>query len=350
MKPQNGPKHELNDLLERVSGRLQVNSRFSTSLETKAQLRNTISRTREQLAAEESRSRDLVAAVASVQAESDDLRSEVSELRGRVSEEFKERQRLEHTVRELQAQARVIERRDKMSRADDTPTLLRNDTGDSSRRMSTQPSGNSASSGLRELKLGRRESSSSTLSLRAARSAPSQPRQTSPSQPTPVSPQPANAVFNKRSSSLMTQLVLEPEPEPTADEALLLELVNAKTSEAQARQEVDELRRSLAIQRRKQEEERRAQEEALQRALAEAETAKAEAQAWRSAESQSRPIVSVSDTSLPGTPGEDSGVSLSSGRQTPDKDAKPTTAASTVGGWFWGRRTASTSTAKILSP
>jgi hypothetical protein len=350
VKPQNGPKHELNDLLERVSGRLQVNSRFSTSLETKAQLRNTISRTREQLAAEESRSRDLVAAVASVQAESDDLRSEVSELRGRVSEEFKERQRLEHTVRELQAQARVIERRDKMSRADDTPTLLRNDTGDSSRRMSTQPSGNSASSGLRELKLGRRESSSSTLSLRAARSAPSQPRQTSPSQPTPASPQPANAVFNKRSSSLMTQLVLEPEPEPTADEALLLELVNAKTSEAQARQEVDELRRSLAIQRRKQEEERRAQEDALQRALAEAETAKAEAQAWRSAESQSRPIVSVSDTSLPGTPGEDGGVSLSSGRQTPDKDAKPTTAASTVGGWFWGRRTASTSTAKILSP
>ena len=148
----------------------------------------------------------------------------------------------------------------------------------------------------------------------------------------------------------MTQLVLKPEPEPTADEALLLELVNAKTSEAQARQEVDELRRSLAIQRRKQEEERRAQEDALQRALAEAETAKAEAQAWRSAESQSRPIVSVSDTSLPGTPGEDGGVSLSSGRQTPDKDAKPTTAASTVGGWFWGRRTASTSTAKILSP
>jgi hypothetical protein len=148
----------------------------------------------------------------------------------------------------------------------------------------------------------------------------------------------------------MTQLMQDPEPEPSADEALLLELVNAKTSEAQARQEVDELRRSLAIQRRKNEEERRAQEEALQRALAEAETAKAEAQAWRSAESQFKPAVTVSDTSLPGTPGEDGGVSLSSGRNTPDKDAKPTTAASTVGGWFWGRRTASTSTAKILSP
>jgi hypothetical protein len=335
VKPQNGPKNELNDLVERVSSRLEVNSRFSTSIETKAQLRATISRTREQLAAEESRSRDLVATVASVQAESEDLRSEVSELRGRVSDEFKERQRLEHTVRELQAQARVI---------------VRSDTGDSSRRMSTQPSGNSPSSGLRELKLGRRESSSSVPSLRAARTAPSQPRQVSPSQPTPASPPPTNTTFNKRSSSLMTQLMQDPEPEPSADEALLLELVNAKTSEAQARQEVDELRRSLAIQRRKNEEERRAQEEALQRALAEAETAKAEAQAWRSAESQFKPAVTVSDTSLPGTPGEDGGVSLSSGRNTPDKDAKPTTAASTVGGWFWGRRTASTSTAKILSP
>jgi hypothetical protein len=335
VKPQNGPKNELNDLVERVSSRLEVNSRFSTSIETKAQLRATITRTRDQLAAEESRSRDLVATVASVQAESEDLRSEVSELRGRVSDEFKERQRLEHTVRELQAQARVI---------------VRSDTGDSSRRMSTQPSGNSPSSGLRELKLGRRESSSSVPSLRAARTAPSQPRQVSPSQPTPASPPPTNTTFNKRSSSLMTQLMQDPEPEPSADEALLLELVNAKTSEAQARQEVDELRRSLAIQRRKNEEERRAQEEALQRALAEAETAKAEAQAWRSAESQFKPAVTVSDTSLPGTPGEDGGVSLSSGRNTPDKDAKPTTAASTVGGWFWGRRTASTSTAKILSP
>ena len=352
VKPQSGPKLELNELVDRVSSRLEVNSRFSTSLETKAQLRNTISRTREQLAAEESRSRDLVATVASVQAESDDLRSEVSELRGRVSEEFKERQRLEHTVRELQAQARVIERRDLMSRTDDAPTLLRSDTSDSSRRMSTQPPGNSPSSGLRELKLGRRESSSSVPSLRAARSAPSQPRQSSPTQPTPASPPPTNAGFNKRSSSLMTQLVQEPEPEPSADEALLLELVNAKTSEAQARQEVDELRRSLAIQRRKQEEERRAQEEALQRALAVAETAKAEAQAWRSADEsrQSKPpAVTLSDTSLPGTPGEDGGVSLS-GRATPDTDAKPATAASTVGGWFWGRRTASTSTAKVLSP
>jgi hypothetical protein len=362
VNPPSGPKQELNDLLERVSGRLQVNSRFSTSLETKAQLRNTISRTREQLAGEESRSRDLVATIASCQAESDDLRSEVSELRARVSEEFKERQRLEHTVRELQAQARVIERRELLTRTENNerPTLSRADSNDN-RRISVQTfSGSSgAASGLRELKLGRRESSSSVPSLRNPR-ATSQTRQSPPA--TAVSPPPTTVTFGDRTSSLNAQVVLTPEPEPTADDALLLELVNAKTAEAQARQEVDELRRSLAVQRRKQDEEKRSQDETLRRALAELETAKAEAYAWRSADSQqqqqgggsSKPLPFLnSDKSLPGTPGEEAGgvsLVLTPGPETPEKDAKPVTAASTVGGWFWGRRTASTSQAKLLSP
>jgi hypothetical protein len=168
--------------------------------------------------------------------------------------------------------------------------------------------------------------------------------------------------FGDRTSSLNAQVVLTPEPEPTADDALLLELVNAKTAEAQARQEVDELRRSLAVQRRKQDEEKRSQDETLRRALAELETAKAEAYAWRSADSQqqqqgggsSKPLPFLnSDKSLPGTPGEEAGgvsLVLTPGPETPEKDAKPVTAASTVGGWFWGRRTASTSQAKLLSP
>ncbi|KAM0718654.1 hypothetical protein Q7P37_005725 [Cladosporium fusiforme] len=341
-KPQTGPKQELNDLLERVNNRLQVNARFSTSLETKAQLRNTISRTRDQLAAEERRSRDLVATISTMHSDNDELRSEVTELRTRVSDEFKERQKLEHTIRELQAQARVIERRELLSRTEsgnDVPTH-----SSDNRRVSFQPTNsNSAASGLRELKLGRRESSSSMQSLRTARSA-SNNRQPSPSSPTSGT---ASTTFNKRSSSL--GLPLTSEPEPTAEENLLLELVNAKTSEAQARQEVDELRRSLAVQRRKQDEEKRVQEEALQKALTEAQTAKAEAQAWRAAESKT-----VSDKgieSLPPTPNDDGGVSPS-GPDTPEKEARPAvaTAASTVGGWFWGRRTASTNQAKVPTP
>jgi hypothetical protein len=349
VKPPHGPKQELKDLIERVSGRLEVNSRFSTSLETKAQLRNTITRTRDQLAAEESRSRDLVATIATCQAESEDLRSEVSELRARVSEEFKERQRLEYTVRELQAQARVVERRELLSRTEsgsDSPTLLRTDSNDNRRVSMHGFSSNGAASGLRELKLGRRESSSSVPSLRNTRGA-SQTRQSPTSA---VSPPPTAVTFGDRTSSLNAQVAPEPEPS-AADESLLLDLVNAKTAEAQARQEVDELRRSLAIQRRKQEEEKRLQEETLQRTIAELETARAEAQAWRSAESRASRSLGNNDKSLPGTPGEDNGLSRAStpGPETPEKDVKPAP-ATTGGGWFWNRRTASTNQAKVLSP
>ena len=349
VKPPHGPKQELKDLIERVSGRLEVNSRFSTSLETKAQLRNTITRTRDQLAAEESRSRDLVATIATCQAESEDLRSEVSELRARVSEEFKERQRLEYTVRELQAQARVVERRELLSRTEsgsDSPTLLRTDSNDNRRVSMHGFSSNGAASGLRELKLGRRESSSSVPSLRNTRGA-SQTRQSPTSA---VSPPPTAVTFGDRTSSLNAQVAPEPEPS-AADESLLIDLVNAKTAEAQARQEVDELRRSLAIQRRKQEEEKRLQEETLQRTIAELETARAEAQAWRSAESRASRSLGNSDKSLPGTPGEDNGLSRAStpGPETPEKDVKPAP-ATTGGGWFWNRRTASTNQAKVLSP
>lgn len=349
VKPPHGPKQELKDLIERVSGRLEVNSRFSTSLETKAQLRNTITRTRDQLAAEESRSRDLVATIATCQAESEDLRSEVSELRARVSEEFKERQRLEYTVRELQAQARVVERRELLSRTEsgsDSPTLLRTDSNDNRRVSMHGFSSNGAASGLRELKLGRRESSSSVPSLRNTRGA-SQTRQSPTSA---VSPPPTAVTFGDRTSSLNAQVAPEPEPS-AADESLLLDLVNAKTAEAQARQEVDELRRSLAIQRRKQEEEKRLQDETLQRTIAELETARAEAQAWRSAESRASRSLGNSDKSLPGTPGEDNGLSRAStpGPETPEKDVKPAP-ATTGGGWFWNRRTASTNQAKVLSP
>lgn len=348
VKPQNGPKQELNDILERVNDRLQINARFSTSLETKAQLRNTISRLRDQLAGEEGRSRELIANLATFQAENEDIRSEVSELRTRVSDEFKERQRLEHTIRELQAQARVIERRELLLRTEsgnDVNALGRGDMSNDNRRVSMH-SPIAAPSGLRELKLGRRESSSSVQSLRAARSA-STNRNPSPSQPVVTSPTPLSGGFGDRTSSLQAQT--PPEPEPAADENLLLELVNAKTSEAQARQEVDELRRSLAVQRRKQEEEKRNQEEALRRITAELETAKAETQAWKAAESKA--VAEKSQDSLPGTPGDDGGVSLN-GSETPDKEAKPAvaSAASTVGGWFWGRRTASTNQAKVMTP
>ena len=62
------------------------------------------------------------------------------------------------------------------------------------------------------------------------------------------------------------------------DEALLLELVNAKTSEAQARAELDEIRKTLQVQKRRADDALlQAQAEAASAKL-EAETAKAEAE------------------------------------------------------------------------
>ena len=67
---------------------------------------------------------------------------------------------------------------------------------------------------------------------------------TSLSPPNPAIPPPPTQQFTKRSSSLATQTVLSSTPNhaPADNEALLLELVNAKTGEAVAKQELEELR------------------------------------------------------------------------------------------------------------
>lgn len=400
-------KKEVDELVNSVTERLDSSARFSMSFETKAQLRSTLSRTREQLAAEENRSRDLTAQVqeheatiSAYQGEGEDLRAEVAELRTRVNEEFKDRQKLEHTVRELQAQARSVSRRERLARADssnETPTLSRIDTSDGRRGSIVSMPTNSVG-GLRELKLGRRDSSSSVSSTRPNMrpqsmlirpSSPSPPTSALSQTQTPDSvaepevalpppsstekapepapaadklavPGPPNGMFHARTSSLATQAVLAtPQHEPAAEEALLLELVNAKTAEAQARQEVDELRRASNIAKRKQ-------DEALRLAQAELEIARAEAEALR-AQEQARSKLQMLELersrlqhdSQPGTPGaEDGGVSLARDTPTPPPSVvveknggqKETPSAGGGGGWFWSRRTASTTQAKVQTP
>lgn len=402
-------KKEVDELVNSVTERLDSSARLSMSFETKAQLRSTLSRTREQLAAEENRTRDLTtqvteheATITAYQAEGEDLRNEVSELRMRVNEEFKERQKLEHTVRELQAQARSVGRRERLARAEssnETPTLSRIDTSDG-RRGSIVSMPTNAVGGLRELKLGRRDSSSSVQSTRPNLRPQSQLiRPSSPSSPPPPSalsqtqtpdsataqpeitlpppsntndasapasaagslavPGPPNGMFHARTSSLATQAVLAtPQHEPAAEEALLLELVNAKTAEAQARQEVDELRRASNIAKRKQ-------DEALRLAQAELEIARAEAEALR-AQEQARSKLQMLELersrlqhdSAPGTPGaEDGGVNLARNTPTPPPSVvveknggQKETPTGGGGGWFWSRRTASTSQAKVQTP
>lgn len=375
------PKDDMEELVEKMQERLQMNVRFSSSLETKAHLRTTLARTREQLAGTEGQIRELTTSLESAessvitfQSESEDLRSEVKELRLRVADEYKARQKLEHQVQELKAQARSADRKERLARHEsisEAPTISRPE------------SRKAGAGGLRELKLGRRESSSSVQSLRASRSPPllqtdmtmsysrfadnASPEGTSPayrSNPDiitspPSAIEPASAIgmskerrgFSKRTSSLATQEVFAtPQHESVPEEALLLELVNAKTSEAQARQEVDELRKALSVGRRKQ-------DEALQQLRAEMDLAKAEsAKAWQAAHvarAEADATRTGSIFSLPPTPySEDTqgGSGRSTAVTTPAEEKggismskKAETQPSTVGGWFWGRRTASQS-------
>ncbi|EME46711.1 hypothetical protein DOTSEDRAFT_70647 [Dothistroma septosporum NZE10] len=395
------PKNEIDQLLDKAQVRLSNNSRFSASLETKAQLRSTLARTREQLEAAAKHSSDLTsrleaaeASVTTFQTESEDLQSEVTELRSRVAEEFKTRQKLEHQLSEFKAQARSIERKERLQRAEslhEVPTLGRNDSEGKSRQSSitSLPAGSSA--GLRELKLGRRDSSSSVHSLRlasrntipvqtevvlptiqkdAASSEEPSPTSVSPASSTPATvPAPSSqhhplAVprtgFARRTTSLATREVLATtQHEPMPEDALLLELVNAKTSEAQARQEVDELKKALSVGKRKQ-------EEALKQLQAEMELLKAEAvkaaEAAQNAKSESEALrlsqLAPNGTtlfSLPPTPALEAPSGFvsggSSGAATPveEKDQpivlpkKAETAPAAAGGWFWQRRAASKS-------
>lgn len=380
------PKDDMEDLVEKMQERLHSNVRFSTSLETKAHLRTTLARTREQLAGAEAQARELTASlenaeasVSTFQSESEDLRAEVKELRLRVADEYKARQKLEHQLQELKAQARSVDRKERLVRESMTEAP-RPDS-----RKTNMPTGSAG--GLRELKLGRRESGSSVQSLRSSRSPPllqtdmsmaysrfadngspeGTPGSTSPyrsnpdivaTPPSAFEPPSAGGMskerrgFSKRTSSLATQEVFAtPQHESVPEEALLLELVNAKTSEAQARQEVDELRKALSVGRRKQ-------DEALQNLRAEMDASKAEAaKAWQAAQvarAEADAARTGSIFSLPPTPYSEEthgGSGRSTAASTPGEEkanaissAKKTEApSSTVGGWFWGRRTASQS-------
>ncbi|KAI7467513.1 RabGAP/TBC [Hortaea werneckii] len=448
-------KAELENLLEKVDERLHQNNRISASFETKAQLRDRLARTRECLTVSENSCRDLTSrlevAESSLEAftsESEDLRSEVKELRVRVNEEFKARQKLEHTIRELRAGARTVERkdRDRVQRAEsagEVPTLGRRSSIVAAEASGKRGSINSApvsmvgGSGLRELKLGKRDSSSSLQSLPTRRHTekhgtppsvqiqtrssssdrsgnvpavistspeeheeddqtvahPSPPQTPSPAAPAdnaassassmaPALPSPkldvpkpaGGSPWHARTSSLATKEVFStPQHEVVPDEALLLELVNAKTSEAQARAELDEMRRALTMNNRRQEAmimQLRSEMEAAKAAAevarldatrSAAESAKANQTADAAKAEATMNALNAPGLSVPSTPGANDNDSASPGSSTtttpgadeqrsapPPEKKSESRSASSGGGWFWGRRAASNNTPKAV--
>ncbi|RAL03924.1 putative GTPase activating protein (Evi5) [Aspergillus ibericus CBS 121593] len=185
-----------------------------TMNQTKHQLRDDLNRYKEMHALESSRCKGLTRRIDEHEKENSSLREQLREARGRIQDSYRERQRLERMVREL----RTV--KTKTRNSDTAPSeTYGSPTSDTSEGYT--------STGLRELKLVRTNSQKS---------------QKSTTTPT---------TFNKRSSSLGLQSVLATENnKPAAEDALLLELVNAKTAEAVARQELEEVKGKMDSMRK----------------------------------------------------------------------------------------------------
>lgn len=252
----------------------QTHHRASSMFETKQLLRDSLSRTKEQLTSETTRAQALARELDDRNAELQIARDGLKDTRNRLADSYNQNQRMEKTVNELRQNARKASAAASWTSADDTspnttPTLSRSTTSES------------VTSGLRELRLGRTASQKSTRE------------------------HPPSITFNKRSSSLAMQPVLANDNNaPAENEQLLLELVNAKTAEAVARQEADEMRAKF---------------EALKRSI------------------NSQPAASATASPVV-TPAQTPAAVLESKKE-----------GAAAGGWTWGgwKRTVSTSNASL---
>jgi len=154
---------------------------------------------------EATRCHDLMRRLDAREAEHNTLREELKEARQRILDSHKDKQRLERQVQDL---------RSRSSSVPDSPSDLYTPISERAEIELKLPT---PAKGLREFRLGK-----------------------------PDAPRSSSLPFSKRSSSLLTQSMIASNAEPTqSPEALLLELVNAKTSEAIARQELEETKGKL---------------------------------------------------------------------------------------------------------
>lgn len=213
------PAERLADLVDSVEGRFTdaANRRRSSITQTKYQMRDDVTRTKEQLRIEATRTQDANRRAMDLEEEIKALKDQLRESHAHVRNLHTDKQRLERQMHSMRV------------RASDSG----NDSGSS--WLSRSPSIKSTNSGLREFKLNRSKSTPSQITV------------------------------NRRSSSLLVSepdnaMPPPPPPAPTSvperqepaneTEALLLELVNAKTAEAVAKQEAEEAKQRLEQLRR----------------------------------------------------------------------------------------------------
>lgn len=190
-------------LIAKASLRFSASDTKRTSiLQSKHQLRDEAANWKDKHDVEAVRCQELMKQLDEREKEHTSLNHQLREARARIQDTHKDKQRMERTIQDLRCQR---------SPAPESPK----DGAPSPTTDLRQHGASVVSPGLRELKLGRADTVK-------------------------------NIAFNKRSSSLNMQTVLATESnQPAAEDALLLELVNAKTSEAVARQELEEVKGKL---------------------------------------------------------------------------------------------------------
>lgn len=210
--------------------------------ETKQRLRDSLIRSRTQLSTEVSRSAALGQQLDKAEHETSQIRETLRQTQARLQEVIVERNRIENKYQETQ--------RPRAARADSTawsevstplesqrPSFWRTDTMENHSSSTSGTRSNSISSITSNITT----TSSNTKGLRELKlSASITPR---PSTPSNIPP--------RRIASLTMQRILStPDHAPAKEEEMLVELVNAKTAEAVARQELEECKVQLEQLRR----------------------------------------------------------------------------------------------------
>ncbi|KAK4125941.1 hypothetical protein N657DRAFT_678964 [Parathielavia appendiculata] len=202
---------QLSDLLDIVQERFNEPAASPTSTpETKLQLRYELARAKEQLSQERAKSKAFNRKVQEMEQEMATMREQLRETHAHVRNVHQEKQRLERQIHGMRM------------RASDTPASV-----EKNQWFPKAAGGSSApAAGLRELKLNRSHSTpSQTPSIYSNKRA-------------------SSATIQKKTSS-ESLAAAAAQPPINETDALLLELVQAKTAEAVARQELEEAKQKL---------------------------------------------------------------------------------------------------------
>lgn len=203
---------DLSVLLDRVETRFaQEDSKLkhrSSMLLTKSQLREELSQAKAELSAVTAQCQDLNRRIYDMDQEMASTRDQLKDRHSHVRSLHLEKQKLEKQLHSLRT-----------TRASASPSY---DTGTKGADIDWAAAKGASVAGLRELKLGRSRSTPSTQ----------------------------GSLYNKRISSLPQPGDILSESPPSEHEALLLELVQAKTAEATARQEAEEAKQKLEALRK----------------------------------------------------------------------------------------------------